>query len=420
MSKLGSLIGGVVAMLLTLALPALVLLVVYHAAAPGDATAWKWARFAAWLVSIVAFLAVFLTIGLGLKGRTLGVLINERNRYSLSRLQMSLWTLLILPSLFIVLINNLYRPGSPEFAFDWQLLAVMGMSVASIVSTPMILSRKVDSVPAAQPATGATAAVTTALDVNAHPEEAGLKDLVLGEEIGNGSDIDIGRIQMLMISLMAVVVYAWMIGGTLLKSVTYLKEMPPFNETLLGLILVSHVGYLAGKFTPSANSKGQTTAELGRALLLSQKATDLVARAEQTAKDAVPNGVLDRQLGTLLPLARSLATEAAALPSLAGTDKFDAVAIGRLEGKWDALNGQLSALVGQRSTPDTINAPKPEIVRDVQRKLAARNFIVNASGIADTATFAAIDRFLSDRKMNRTELSSEPYRMFEELQSLMS
>lgn len=414
---------GTMALILALLLPAALLLATSHWVKPAFSgqDAWNWARFIAWIVSTTAFVLFFLILGLSLKDRALGVLVNERNRYSLSRLQMTLWTIVILPALFVVLLNNLYEPGNTgaTFTFNWQLLALLGISVTSVVSTPMILSPKADiatiGAPAQQSANpnplGANALVS-----NPTPNEASLRDFVLGEETSNAAGIDIGRIQMLTISLMAVVIYGWMVAAALLPpSPAHIAEMPIFDETLLGLVAISHAGYLAAKFTPAANTSGQ----LARALLLSQKATDLATRAEAAAKAALPGGPVGRQLANLLPLIRSLATEAAAQPPLMGTDKFDMAVIGQLEGKYDALNGQFALISGARTVPDAVNAPSPAVVRQVQLALLAKNPSITPSGIPDAETFAAIDRFLADRKMSRSDISPQPYRMFEELRDLM-
>lgn len=413
---------GAAALILALLLPAVLLLVTSHFFKPAfsDQAIWGWVRFIAWIASMAAFVMFFWILGLSLKNRALGVLVNERNRYSLSRLQMSLWTIVILPALLVVLLNNLYEPGGgAAFTFNWQLLALLGISVTSVVSAPMILSPKADIATVgatSQPSANPNPLGVNALVNNPTPDEASLRDFVLGEETSNAAGIDIGRIQMLTISLMAVVIYGWMIGAALLPpSPAHIAEMPAFNETLLGLVAISHAGYLAGKFTPAANTSGQ----LARALLLSQKATDLATRAEAAAKQAAPESPAGRQLANLLPLIRSLATEAAAQPPLMGTDKFDMTVIGQLEGKYEALNGQFSAAIGARGTPSAVNAPKSEVIRDVQRKLQVQNPAVTPTGVADVATFAAIDRFLADRKISRADISPQPYRMFEELRELM-
>ncbi len=386
---------------------------------------WQTMRFVAWIISMSLFVGVILLIGFNLKGRVLGVLINERNRYSLSRLQMMLWSILVLTGLYVVLLNNVYEPGDANatFSFDWQLLVLLGMSVGSVVSTPMILKRKTDDISTAslfQANIPQEKVAVGMLNTKSDESAAALSDLILGEEISNTSCIDIGRIQMLMMTLMAVVIYGWLIGGALILEESYIAGMPKLNETLLGLILVSHIGYLTGKIAPTSVAKEQTVSDLSRILLLSQKATDQVHRAELVTKDAATNNTLKTQIAYLLPLIQSLSSEVASLSSQIGTDKFDNATISRLEGKYEALSNHLSATISNIGTIRNVtDAPNPNIVRDVQMKLVARGMPLVVSGVVDSSTYSAIDKYLADKQISRADLSAEPYRMFEELQSIL-
>ncbi len=415
---------GFSSLILTFVLPVAPLLIAAFYPSMAVAPYLQWMRFAVWLLSMLAFFGVIAAIGIGLKKRALGILVNERNRYSLSRLQMVLWTLLLLPGIYVVLLNNIHYDSTPPgaaFAFDWQLIALMGISLGSVVTAPMVLNLKADKTP--DPATAAAAAPDAMsvgiLDANASATEAAVRDFVLGEEVGNADTIDIGRIQMLMISVMAVIMYGWSIGYSLLTGTPHIDGMPAFNQTLLGLILISHTGYLAGKITPAVNTQGQTAAQLATVLALSQKATDLAARAEQALKDISTNSLQRQQLTNLMPLIRALAADAANLTADFGKASYDDQAVGRLQGKWEALNNQLAVIAAQPGTADTTCAPQPDLVRDVQQKLAAQNFPVTPTGIADAATYTAIDRFLAARKLTRADFSPEPYRLFEELQAFM-
>jgi len=208
-------VHGLAAALVTIAFPFLLTVIAFYCELTWSH--WATVRFVAWLGCILFFLWFLLVIGNSVKQRLLGVLLNERNRYSLSRLQMLLWSLLILPSLYVILLNNVYfkSPGEAAFTFNWQLLVLMGMSVTSVVSTPLILSRKSDTIsaPTAGEAAAGAGASAGALDANLNPQEANLTELIMGEEVSNLKTIDIGRIQMLMMSMIVVVIYGCMIGG---------------------------------------------------------------------------------------------------------------------------------------------------------------------------------------------------------------
>jgi hypothetical protein len=60
----------------------------------------------AWLVALSLLVAFSAIAGQGITGRWSGLLIDERNMMSLSRLQMFLWTVLVLSGLMTVAISN--------------------------------------------------------------------------------------------------------------------------------------------------------------------------------------------------------------------------------------------------------------------------------------------------------------------------
>ena len=64
-------------------------------------------RLANWLINLVLFVAFLLVVGHGVTGRPLGLLIDERKKVSLSRLQMVLWTLVILSGLLTAALSNI-------------------------------------------------------------------------------------------------------------------------------------------------------------------------------------------------------------------------------------------------------------------------------------------------------------------------
>ncbi len=225
-----------------------------------------WPRLAAWACCLLGLLALFILAGLRIRGRVLGVLIDERNRYSLSRLQMSLWTLLVLATLYTVYIANIVRGDATTALMvdlDYNLIALMGFNLASFVSAPMVLNRKAE-----QPANlGALAAASQQLLdsqnlaaaptakgqvlVKSAPQDARLADLIRGEDVTNAAIVDLPRLQMLLITLLVVFVYAAAVGHSLGAADWLLERLPKLHNTLLLLALISHSGYVVGKLIPS-------------------------------------------------------------------------------------------------------------------------------------------------------------------------
>ncbi|WP_025129932.1 hypothetical protein [Pseudomonas sp. PH1b] len=252
------------AVLLAAGAPAVILLV--HPDPPSAANKLDWPRLAAWASCLLGMFALFVLAGLKIRGRVLGVLIDERNRYSLSRLQMTLWTLLVLATLYTVYIANIVRGDATTALIvdlDYNLIALMGFNLASFVGAPMALSRKAE-----QPASDNALATTSQqlLDTQKltappsargqvltknDPKDARLADLIRGEDVTNATLVDLPRLQMLLITMVVVFVYGAAVGHSLGSGDWLLETLPKLHNTLLLLALISHSGYVVGKLIPS-------------------------------------------------------------------------------------------------------------------------------------------------------------------------
>ena len=62
--------------------------------------------FWTWIVLLILFTVLSLVLSRAFTGRTLGILIDDRNKYSLSRLQMLLWTMMILSAFLAAVLAN--------------------------------------------------------------------------------------------------------------------------------------------------------------------------------------------------------------------------------------------------------------------------------------------------------------------------
>ncbi|WP_374369527.1 hypothetical protein [Dongia sp.] len=397
-------------------------------------------RVSAWLAAILAFAGVFICLGLGVNGRVLGAVIDERNRYSLSRLQMAMWSILLLPSIYVVALTNLHFDPSvitnPDknvqiILFDWNLLYLLGISVGSVIVSPLTLSLKSNQ--AAAPGQVASAAAeldqmqnlgggvtaTGQLIKKDSPASARFGDLVRGEEVANATIVDFPRVQMLIITGIVLVIYAVGIHSVLAGTLP-ISRFPKLDDLLLGLILLSHGGYLAGKLTPTTSAKADVTRHLARALQLSQRATDLVRQLESrfgsTAEAKTAAGH-----DPLVSAARSLAADAAAIPATIGSDTFKEETLSKLEGKYDAIAAGAAQLVGAANggNKDFLAAPAPDVVRKLQVELQKAKYDVPVDGIPDVKTERAVGDLLAKLKIPRTSLSPVPYRFYEEVLDLL-
>jgi hypothetical protein len=215
--------------------------------------------FVSWALSAAA-LAIFSTIlGVVLKKGPLGILLDQRGRYSLTHLQIVVWTIVIL-SLIAGLFWGRIGPDARhalDFTIPDELLAVLGISVGSGVLATTIKSVK-DTTPA-------VALHIAASDVNHPPrlwqiftvEEGAMADQV----------IDISKFQNFVITIILVVAYVILAIATL-NSYSGPKDvnmLPGFSPQFVTLLAISHGGYIIGKVPNKAGAPPLSVADLSAA-----------------------------------------------------------------------------------------------------------------------------------------------------------
>jgi hypothetical protein len=220
-------------------------------------------RLAGWLIILVLFVALLLIVGHGVTGRPMGLLIDERQKVSLSRLQLVLWTLVILSALLTAALSNIsvfmaalsnadlrqqlgagFAPLAIVLSPNMWLL--MGISTTSLIGSPLIKSGKM---------------AEGKIETRDKPQDANVADLFRGEELSNYDVLDLARVQMFFFTLVLVLTYAVMVGAmfspsasTLNSPITKLPDLDPSMITLLG---ISHAGYLANKAIPRPDAPPQ-------------------------------------------------------------------------------------------------------------------------------------------------------------------
>ncbi len=189
----------------------------------------------AWGVSSLVLLAAAGLVAHFVKDNILAILVDGRNRFSLSRFQLTLWTIVVLGLLTGVFVGRLLAGVQDPLNVEIpsELLILMGISVGSAASASAIKAGK--------DLRGQTTTSASA------PRFA---QVVTSEE-GAETDqtIDIAKFQNFWLTLIAVVAYVWTaiayIGG--FASAAALTALPGFDQSLLVLVGISHAGYLAGK-----------------------------------------------------------------------------------------------------------------------------------------------------------------------------
>ncbi len=236
----------------------------------------------------LGLLALFLVIaGHGVVGEWLGALIDERNRMSMSRLQTALWTVVVLSGFLAAAVWNV-RPSTPEkvlppnapaelkavvkldIAVPPELWAVMGISVASLVGTPLIrsaLTKKEDG--GGHKQTVVLKELNRQANVNTEdaawngaylngriacqstPANARVVDLFQGEQETDAAHLDLGKVQVFFFTALLVFAYSAMMyqefAAATGESKFCIPALPALSQGMVALLGISHAGYLANK-----------------------------------------------------------------------------------------------------------------------------------------------------------------------------
>jgi hypothetical protein len=226
-------------------------------------------RLVAWFIIMGLVGASIVLIGHGITGQITGFLIDARNKMSLSRLQLFLWTTLILSAFLTIAIINLSSgqddPLNIQVPLDvWGLL---GISTGSLVGAGIIKSSRPDEAPSTPtPQAGVSTAsppnpqatVTAPAPTNPNlqvrnetPQQASVSDLFKGELVGSQDYLELGKVQMFFFTLLVILAYATDIGHVLNGTDEFVTKLPDLSAGIVALLAISHAGYLANKTVPA-------------------------------------------------------------------------------------------------------------------------------------------------------------------------
>lgn len=226
-------------------------------------------RFGMWIMIMILLSLFGLIAGQGVTGQWLGLLIDTRNKVSLARFQMVLWTILILSAyLTAVIVNIDLKQAEPlSIAIPADLWLLMGISTASLIGSPLILSTK----KAREAKNGEKARALQALNrqavdtgkvaivgqivVNQTPEVARWADMFQGSETGNIGLLDLGKVQMFFFTIILVLAYSSAIATLFQQGFGSIRALPVVDGGMLALLSISHAGYLVNKALPHSDSE---------------------------------------------------------------------------------------------------------------------------------------------------------------------
>jgi hypothetical protein len=224
-------------------------------------------RVTAWLTILLLMALFALIAGHGVTGTWLGVLTDTRNKVSLSRLQMTLWTVLILSGFLTAVLANLSAGVLEPLAITVppELWLLMGISTASMVGSPLILSVKRHR-PSNEEDKQQALNKLARRDVdpsqvnfrgqlveNRSIDAARIADLFQGSETGNVGLLDMGKLQMFFFTLVLLFAYGTALAGAFSSGET-VSALPALDGGMLALLGISHAGYLVNKALPHSSS----------------------------------------------------------------------------------------------------------------------------------------------------------------------
>lgn len=230
----------------------------------------------AWIWSIGSLTLLFTALGRCAPGGKGSLLIDGRNKVSLSRVQVVSWTILILGGFYAAVCWNIQTAISESTSIDEalnveigaNLLILMGISGGSFLLSPFILALKSSTEPddtetiqmleqlGKIKSKGETINTMEQAEpyhdgkvlVNKNKSEASWCDLLTPEKIGkSGPGIDFSRVQMVLFTGVALVVFAAVSARMFYVNTGIIATLPALSPGILALIAISHGGYLARK-----------------------------------------------------------------------------------------------------------------------------------------------------------------------------
>jgi hypothetical protein len=191
-------------------------------------------------------------VGAVIAKRGYGVLIDSRNKVSLSQFQIVLWTWILLSRFITIALARVFAGIDDPLGITWDqpLWALLGISIGSAVGSGAIINKTIKKGKEPAPAAHGNQKNFTAvanrqglLVTNAAPNAASVWDMFRGEEPANYTLVDVGKVQMFLFTLVAAVAYFVALWETIATAAAReITAMPTLSEGLVFILGISHAG----------------------------------------------------------------------------------------------------------------------------------------------------------------------------------
>jgi hypothetical protein len=231
-------------------------------------------------LTIMGLMAAFTTIaGHAVMGIWWGLLIDPRNKMSLSRLQMLTWTIVVLSGFLAAALWNTKGASNKDplsVEVPQELWLLMGISTISLIGSPLIRNSKTIEPPnSGKPPSDAEKKEMDRLKeelarqnipdskidtqgkivIWKWPADARLADLFQGDEVGNAAHLDLGKIQMFFFTLILVLTYTVALSRLFINPSSFISALPPVGGGMVALLGISHAGFLMNSAVPHSVSR---------------------------------------------------------------------------------------------------------------------------------------------------------------------
>lgn len=141
-------------------------------------------RVGSWIIIIILMSTFVALLGLRISGRPAGVFINERYKMTLSRFQLVVWTIIVLSAFVTIALGRVQAYTVDPLAIadplaiglPSQLWTLLGISTASLVGSPLVLSTKKPKTPTPEALWRAAESASAKADVSSEQDVKDAKD----------------------------------------------------------------------------------------------------------------------------------------------------------------------------------------------------------------------------------------------------